>query len=358
MKKVSRINEKAKSKSQQRLFGMVTAYKDGKLKLGDLPDSLAKKIKGIADGQRKKTGDKRKKTKGISKRKAKDYAKTKHKGLPETIDENKEFNREEYIDLIYSSSKFEIDELEEMTDIELKKLTKSLEINSFNDILEEEEEFNVYENKTIIKFNDFINESFNNDNDIVLFDKNNGKELIISFDDKAIITNIVNNIGVDTTFDIGDELYYPDFINDFYNKVKDIISFIPETKSNLIKLASINTKNRNLTESIKVDELEIKEPMSIEEIAKKHDVAIEYIESILPEATNIEMEHTDDPDLALKIALHHLEETILYYDDDIGLPNMEEELEDLDDEEIEDIVEDRLKNKIVKFDDFKDEEED
>ena len=293
MTKVLKINEKAKSKSQQRLFGMVTAYKDGKLELGDLPDSLAKKVKDIANGTRKKTGDKRKKTKGISKSKAKDYAKTKHKGLPETVEESK-----------------------------------------------------------ILKFRNFVNESFSNDNNIVLFDKNNGNELTISFDGKAIITNIVNNIGVDTTFNIGDELYYPDFINEFYSKVKDIISFDSKTKSNLIKLASINTKNRNLTESIKVDELEIKEPMSIEEIAEKHDVSIEYIESILPEVTDIEMEHTDNPDLALKIALHHLEETPLYYDEKIGLPNMEEELDNLDDDEIEDIIEDRLKNKIVKFDEF------
>ena len=78
----------AKSKSQQRLFGMVTAYKEGKLKLDDLPVSLAKKIKSIADGSKKKTGDKRKKTKGITKKAASDYASTKHKGLPEKVKES------------------------------------------------------------------------------------------------------------------------------------------------------------------------------------------------------------------------------------------------------------------------------
>ena len=76
--------KKAKSKSQQRLFGMVTAYKSGKLDIDDLPPSLAKKVKGIADGTRKKTGDKRKKTKGVTKKAAKEIAGTKHKGLPET----------------------------------------------------------------------------------------------------------------------------------------------------------------------------------------------------------------------------------------------------------------------------------
>lgn len=77
----------AKSKSQQRLMGMVYAYKDGKLDLDKLPKSLADKIKGIADGERRKTGDKRKKTKGMTKTDAKKYASTKHKGLPEKVEE-------------------------------------------------------------------------------------------------------------------------------------------------------------------------------------------------------------------------------------------------------------------------------
>lgn len=81
------LNEKAKSKSQQRLFGMVSAYNKGSLDLDGLPASLAKKIKGIADGQRKKTGDKRKFTKGVNKNKIKDLASTKHEDLPEKVEE-------------------------------------------------------------------------------------------------------------------------------------------------------------------------------------------------------------------------------------------------------------------------------
>ena len=53
----------ALSKSQQRLFGMVHAYKNGKLK------KAPKKIKEIADH--------------ISDEDARDFAKTKSKGLPE-----------------------------------------------------------------------------------------------------------------------------------------------------------------------------------------------------------------------------------------------------------------------------------
>lgn len=82
------LNEKASSKSQQRLMGMVYAYKNGNLDLEDLPKSLSDKIKDIADGTRRKTGDKRKKTKGISKKSSKDFASTKHEGLPEKVNEN------------------------------------------------------------------------------------------------------------------------------------------------------------------------------------------------------------------------------------------------------------------------------
>lgn len=53
----------AKSKSQQRLFGMVHAYQKGKLK------NAPKKVKSIA--------------KRISKGDARDFASTKRKGLPE-----------------------------------------------------------------------------------------------------------------------------------------------------------------------------------------------------------------------------------------------------------------------------------
>jgi hypothetical protein len=87
------LNEKAKSKSQQRLFGMVYHYKglskeEQKEYLDSLPSSLANKIKSIADGKRREKGDKRKFTSGISKSDAEDFASTKHKGLPEKIEEN------------------------------------------------------------------------------------------------------------------------------------------------------------------------------------------------------------------------------------------------------------------------------
>ena len=64
----------AKSKSQQRLMGMVHAYKKGELKSSEMPAGLRKKVKKIAGGMKDKS--------------AKEFAKTKHKGLPEKVKEN------------------------------------------------------------------------------------------------------------------------------------------------------------------------------------------------------------------------------------------------------------------------------
>lgn len=57
----------SKSKSQQRFFGMVDAYKKGEMK------NPSSKIKKAA--------------KGMSMNDVKDFAETKHKGLPNKVDE-------------------------------------------------------------------------------------------------------------------------------------------------------------------------------------------------------------------------------------------------------------------------------
>ena len=65
---VSILSEKAKSKSQQRFFGMVDAYKKGEL------DDASPAVKKAADG--------------MTSKEVKDFAKTKHKGLPNHVDES------------------------------------------------------------------------------------------------------------------------------------------------------------------------------------------------------------------------------------------------------------------------------
>lgn len=201
--------KKAKSKSQQRLFGMVTAYNNGKLKLEDLPDSLATKIKGIADGSRRKTGDKRKNTKGVTKKAAKELASTKHKGKPERVTET-------------------------------------------------------------LRFEDFVNEEIE------------------------------------------------------VKSMEDFADGVAELEVDALKGGEAEGK-------------------TIEDVADKHDIPVEYLEKIMIDAIEIEMEHTDDPEVAARIALDHLWETPLYYDDVLGLPNMEEELEDLEDDEIQDTIQKVLK---------------
>lgn len=62
------VEEKAKSKSQQKFFGMVDAYKKG-----EMPNA-SPTIKKAADG--------------MSMKQVKDFAKTKHKGLPNHVDES------------------------------------------------------------------------------------------------------------------------------------------------------------------------------------------------------------------------------------------------------------------------------
>ena len=65
---IESVKEKAVSKSQQRFFGMVDAYKKGEL------DDASKAVKDAAEG--------------MSMKQVKDFAKTKHKGLPNHVDES------------------------------------------------------------------------------------------------------------------------------------------------------------------------------------------------------------------------------------------------------------------------------
>lgn len=50
----------------------------------------------------------------------------------------------------------------------------------------------------------------------------------------------------------------------------------------------------------------------------------------LAAGAEIQMEHTDDPEVAIDIAMDHLEEHPLYYDEENGLESFEDELDDLE----------------------------
>ena len=67
------------------------------------------------------------------------------------------------------------------------------------------------------------------------------------------------------------------------------------------------------------------EGMTKEEIAEKHDVSVEKIEEQLKMGRKVEMEHTNDPEVAERIAMDHLFEISDYY---TRLKKMEDEAEE------------------------------
>lgn len=64
--------------------------------------------------------------------------------------------------------------------------------------------------------------------------------------------------------------------------------------------------------------------MTIEKIAKKHNVDIEFLKKQVKAGIEVEKEHTDDPELQEEITLDHLYESPYYY---IELKKMEKKLE-------------------------------
>lgn len=87
--------------------------------------------------------------------------------------------------------------------------------------------------------------------------------------------------------------------------------------------------------------------MSLEDIAKKHNVTVEVIESELEKGIKVEMEHTDDPEKAKEIALDHLSEQSDYYEKlkqvetQPQQPNLEEKFA-----EIENRIEEKMQSLI------------
>lgn len=96
------------------------------------------------------------------------------------------------------------------------------------------------------------------------------------------------------------------------------------------------------------------EGMTLEDIAKKHNVPVGYFYKILESAIKIEMEHTTERSLAEKIVRDHLLESPLYYNAKHGLPAMEKELENFEQEDTDEIISSQLEDeqKIQSFDDY------
>ena len=65
--------------------------------------------------------------------------------------------------------------------------------------------------------------------------------------------------------------------------------------------------------------------MSVQQIAQHHNTTVENIQQQLDKGTKVEMEHTDNQDIARAIALDHVYESPVYYD---KLATIEEEFKD------------------------------
>jgi hypothetical protein len=87
------VNEEAKSKSQQRLFGMVHAYNKGELKKSDVDVDLFSKIKKIANG--------------MSDKDSKKIAKTNHTDLPETVPTDEYYDTLNHMSILLAEENFD-----------------------------------------------------------------------------------------------------------------------------------------------------------------------------------------------------------------------------------------------------------
>lgn len=87
------VNEEAKSKSQQRLFGMVHAYNKGELKKSDVDSDLYSKIKKIANGMTDKDSKK--------------LAKTNHDDLPEKVPSREYYDTLNHLSILLSEENFD-----------------------------------------------------------------------------------------------------------------------------------------------------------------------------------------------------------------------------------------------------------
>ena len=56
-----------------------------------------------------------------------------------------------------------------------------------------------------------------------------------------------------------------------------------------------------------------KSVLSVNDLAKKHNVSVDMISKQLAMGISVEKEHTNDPEIAKKIALAHLDEFPDYY---------------------------------------------
>ena len=111
--------------------------------------------------------------------------------------------------------------------------------------------------------------------------------------------------------------YYSGFVKGFVLKSKITDNEIQRLFEGT-SLANITEKTEEVLTGGKADKL------TIQDIANKHNVSLEYAQEQLKTGIQIEAEHTDDVEKQAEISLDHLSEFIDYY---VELQKMEKKLE-------------------------------
>ena len=105
-----------------------------------------------------------------------------------------------------------------------------------------------------------------------------------------------------------------DIREEFLNKFNKKEEKLEDTKEDKVEKSEKNQIKGGLADHL-----------SVKDIADKHKVDVSKIKEQLTKGVKVEMEHTDDPKKAVEIALDHLVESPIYYDE---LEKMESKFHD------------------------------
>ena len=98
------------------------------------------------------------------------------------------------------------------------------------------------------------------------------------------------------------------------DKYEDVVEATSERIGEIIDSWNLNESNIEKSQTNKIRG-GLSDNMTVKEIAGKHNVDIAKIKTQLSKGIVVEMEHTSDPKKAVEIALDHLVESPIYYDE-------------------------------------------
>lgn len=124
-------------------------------------------------------------------------------------------------------------------------------------------------------------------------------------------------------------------------------------ETNIMKFDTFVNENTQTQEEQKLQG-GVAEGVTLEDIATKHQIDVQYFYKILEDAIKIELEHSSERSIAEQIVRDHIYENPLYYHEQHGLPAMEEKLEDMNKEEVDEVISSEVEQdqQIKKFDEY------